>query len=89
MPTLNYIALVRKEPETDYWIDVPDIPGCIAGGETVEQAKALFAEALESHVRLSLEDGWTLPEPRSLEKVLSDEEPGDYVDSYIVEIEPD
>jgi predicted RNase H-like HicB family nuclease len=45
---LEYIALIRKDAGTDYWVNIPDIPGCIASGETEEEAKAQFAEALIS-----------------------------------------
>lgn len=87
MSALKFVALIRKEPETDYWIDVPDIPGCVASGNTAEEAKNYFREALDAHIAGQMEDGWTLPEPRSLDQVLSEEEPKDYVDSYIIEVE--
>lgn len=28
-----YTALIRKESGTDYWIDAPDIPGCVSSGK--------------------------------------------------------
>lgn len=81
----KYVALIRKEPGTDYWVDVPDIPGCVASGETIEAAKANFREALELHLEAMDENGNALPEPRSREDVLAAEE-DEYLSDYIVEI---
>ncbi|MET0105773.1 MAG: type II toxin-antitoxin system HicB family antitoxin [Sedimenticola sp.] len=43
--THQYIALIRKDRDTDYCI-VPDVPGCYASGKTKEEAKAIFEQAL-------------------------------------------
>ncbi len=48
---LEYIALIRKDAGTDYWVNIPDISGCIASGETEEEAKVQFAEALKLHLK--------------------------------------
>ncbi len=84
---LEYIALIRKDAGTDYWVNIPDIPGCVASGETEEKAKAQFAEALKLHLEAMKEDGQPLAPPRSREEVLASEE-DDYLTDYIVEVEP-
>lgn len=38
---LQYIALIRKDRNTDYWVDIPDLPGCISSGETEEEGEYL------------------------------------------------
>ena len=45
---LEYIALIRKDAGTDYWVKLPDIAGCIASGATKEERTTLFAEVLSS-----------------------------------------
>jgi predicted RNase H-like HicB family nuclease len=45
-----YVAVIRKVPGTDYWVDIPDIPGCISRGATPDAAKANFREALAQAV---------------------------------------
>ena len=45
---------------------VPDLPGCVATGDTVEETERLLAEAIELHVAGLLEDGLTVPEPSSV-----------------------
>ena len=82
----TYIALVRKEAGTEYWIDIPDIPGCVSSGETIEAAQASFAEAIDFHVEGMLLEGETIDEPRGLHEVLAPEKDS-YVDHYEVEID--
>jgi predicted RNase H-like HicB family nuclease len=42
---------------------VPDLPGCIAAGRTVEKVRNLIAEAVELHVHLMRQRGETVPTP--------------------------
>ena len=37
----NYIAVVHKEPASDYGVSFPDFPGCITAGKTIDEAKDL------------------------------------------------
>ncbi len=59
-------AVVIEKGETSYGAYVPDLPGCIAVGETLEETKTLIAEAIEFHLEGMLEDGLALPQPTSL-----------------------
>ena len=45
----QYVVIIRKAPGTDYWVDAPDIPGCISRGTTTDEARKNFAEALLFH----------------------------------------
>ena len=45
---------------------VPDLPGCIATGKTIEELKTRMSEAIELHLRGMREDGLPIPEPTSL-----------------------
>jgi predicted RNase H-like HicB family nuclease len=68
----NYIALIRKEPESDFGVDFPDFPGCVTAGSSLEEARAMAQEALELHIEGMLEDGEAIPEPSTLDAVMSD-----------------
>jgi len=68
----SYIAILRKDPDSDYGVNFPDFPGCITAGSTLDEARAMAAEALEFHVDGMIEDGEPIPEPSSLEAVMSD-----------------
>lgn len=70
----SYIGLIRKERGTSYGLDFPDFPGCVSGGETLDQALANGREALALHVEILLEDGHHIPPPSTLEEVLVEAE---------------
>ncbi|WP_017718572.1 type II toxin-antitoxin system HicB family antitoxin [Kamptonema formosum] len=59
-------AIVIEKGETSYGAYVPDLPGCVAVGETLEEVKALIQEAIQFHLEGMREDGLPIPEPRSL-----------------------
>ncbi len=67
--TRNYIALIRKEADSDYGVEFPDLPGCVTAGVTLDEAAAMAGEALALHLEGMAEQGESLPEPSSLEDV--------------------
>lgn len=75
MPT--YIALLRKDPDSDYGVDFPDFPGCVTAGETVDEARAMAAEALAFHVAGMAEDGFSMPKPSTYAAVVADPDNAD------------
>ena len=58
-------AVVIEKGESSYGAYVPDLPGCIASGETKEEVLRLIHEAIEMHIQGLKEDGETIPEPAS------------------------
>ena len=58
-------AIVIEKAENNYAAYVPDLPGCIATGQTVEETEQLIREAIEFHLRGMREDGLPIPEPAS------------------------
>ncbi len=68
----QYIAVVHKEPDSDYGVSFPDFPGCIAAGTTLDEARQGAEEALAFHVAGITEDGEALPEPSSAGEVNAD-----------------
>lgn len=59
---MRYLVMIRKTP-TGYSADVPDLPGCVATGKTVERTRQQIAEAVELHLELMRESGETIPLP--------------------------
>jgi predicted RNase H-like HicB family nuclease len=47
----------------DYSAMVPDLPGCVAAGDTVEEARRLIAEAIHLHIDMMRRSGEKVPEP--------------------------
>lgn len=46
----SYIAFVRKRPQADFLVEFPDLPGCIAHGHSLEQARSLAQDILTAHL---------------------------------------
>jgi predicted RNase H-like HicB family nuclease len=59
------IAAIR----TGFSAHVPDLPGCIATGRTLEEIKRRMAKAIEMHLTAMREDGDEIPEPSQVEMV--------------------
>jgi len=68
----QYIALIHKDPESDYGVSFPDFPGCISAGTTLDDARTMASEALALHVEGMIEDGEQLPRASSLDDVMAD-----------------
>jgi predicted RNase H-like HicB family nuclease len=64
METVRYMVVV-EHGEEGFGAYVPDLPGCVAAGESKEEALALIREAIELHIEAMREDGLELPEPSS------------------------
>lgn len=62
---MRYVVVIEKA-ETSYGAYVPDLPGCVAVAESVEQVKTLIAEAIEFHLEGMQEDGLLIPEPKTI-----------------------
>ncbi|MCZ8102013.1 MAG: type II toxin-antitoxin system HicB family antitoxin [Microcystis aeruginosa Ma_OC_H_19870700_S124] len=59
-------AVVIEKGENSYGAYVPDLPGCVAVAETLEDVKQLIAEAIIFHLEGLKEDGLTVPESVSI-----------------------
>jgi predicted RNA binding protein YcfA (HicA-like mRNA interferase family)/predicted RNase H-like HicB family nuclease len=57
---------------------IPDLPGCVALGFTLDETKRLIRESLEIHLRSMREDGDPIPEPSHVVDVL------EVVNSYAI-----
>jgi predicted RNase H-like HicB family nuclease len=58
-------AVVVEKVEKNYGAYVPDLLGCVAVGETKEEALRLIKEAIELHLESMREKGVSIPEPSS------------------------
>lgn len=57
--------VVIEEGENSFGAYVPDLPGCIAVGETEEEVRHLIHEAIEFHLEDLTENGADIPKPSS------------------------
>jgi predicted RNase H-like HicB family nuclease len=58
-------AIVIENAGANYSAYVPDLPGCIATGATVEEVEASIREAIELHIEGMRHDGRPIPPPSS------------------------
>lgn len=62
---MKYAILIEKG-DTSYGASVPDLPGCIAVGKTLEEVQQLIREAIAFHLEGLKEEGLPIPEPTTL-----------------------
>lgn len=58
-------AVVVEAGETGFGAYVPDLPGCVAAGDTREEVVRLIQEAIEFHIEGLKDAGEPVPEPTS------------------------
>jgi predicted RNase H-like HicB family nuclease len=58
-------AVVVERAVNNYSAYVPDLPGCVATGATLEETERLIREAIELHLTGLREDGLPIPQPSS------------------------
>lgn len=58
-------AIVIERAKNNFAAYVPDLPGCVATGQTQEETEQRIREAIELHLRGLRQDGLRIPEPLS------------------------
>jgi predicted RNase H-like HicB family nuclease len=59
-------AVVIEKGERNYSAYVPDLPGCVATGETLDEVRQQIRAAVGFHIEGLKEDGLPVPEPTSV-----------------------
>jgi predicted RNase H-like HicB family nuclease len=59
----HYLVLIEGGPPSNYSAWSPDLPGCVATGETLEEVEGEMRGAITFHLEGMAEDGDPLPEP--------------------------
>jgi predicted RNase H-like HicB family nuclease len=70
---MNVTVLVHDAEEGGYWAEVPEFPGCLSQGETLDELERNIREAIEAWLVSEREDGhviadgsvrrWDIPIP--------------------------
>ena len=63
MSIVHYLAVMEKDPDSDYCIYFPDLPGCVTAGVDQAEALAFAEEALQLHIDSLIEFGDPVPKP--------------------------
>jgi predicted RNase H-like HicB family nuclease len=60
---MQYAIVIERVPGSNYSAYVPDLPGCVSTGNTVEEVQRNIEEAIAFHLEGMREDGLPIPEP--------------------------
>lgn len=60
---MDYVVVIERGEDGSYSAYVPDLPGCVTCGDTVEEARSLIAEAIAAHVDSLRIHGEVVPSP--------------------------
>ena len=66
---MQYMVVVEKGANS-FGAYVPDLPGCIATGESRDEVLNLIREAIELHIEGLREDGQPIPVPSSFSAIV-------------------
>jgi predicted RNase H-like HicB family nuclease len=77
----NYLAIIHKDPQSDYGVSFPDFPGCITAGCSIDEAKEMAQDALVLHIQGMAADGERIPAPSKLDDILAQP---DYADAAAI-----
>jgi predicted RNase H-like HicB family nuclease len=66
---MQYTVILEQGPAS-WGAYVPDLPGCIAAGESREEVLGLIREAVEFHVEGLIESGEPVPPPASFSELV-------------------
>lgn len=70
MEKIIYPAIFHKDEEHGYWVEFPDLPGCLTNGETLEEAFLMAGDALDCWFDDSMQDR---PKPTSMVDIKAEE----------------
>lgn len=82
----HVIALIHEEAGS-FGISFPDFPGCISTADTLDEVVQRGAQALALHIEGMIEDGETIPQPRSLAVLKADPDfTEDFADAIVAAV---
>jgi len=61
---LRYLVRINKDPDSDWGASVPDLPGCVATGKTIDSTLQRIQVAVQLHLRGMRADRVRPPRPR-------------------------
>jgi len=67
----KYLVVIEKA-KNNFSAFSPDVWGCVAAGQTVEEALSQFKEALQMHLESMINDGDEIPKAKGISQHISD-----------------
>lgn len=60
-PNRQFDVILEPQEDGSYTAYVPDLPGCVSEGDSLEEAQAMIAEAMALYLESRQQRGWPLP----------------------------
>lgn len=61
METREFTIIIERQPEGEYLVSVPALPGCYTEGRTLEEARQMAADAIRAYCTSLLKHGEPVP----------------------------
>ena len=74
---MRYVSFIHRD-DAGYGVSFPDFPGCVSVGDDIDEAIRHGSEALAVHVEGLIDDGESIPRPRSIDAIKADPELSDW-----------
>ncbi|MYE23807.1 MAG: ribbon-helix-helix protein, CopG family [Gammaproteobacteria bacterium] len=74
---MRYVSFIHPD-DAGYGVSFPDFPGCVSVGDDIDEAIRHGSEALAFHVEGLIDDGESIPRPRSIDAIKADPELSDW-----------
>ena len=67
---MDYVAVIEKANDGSYSAYVPDLPGCVSCGDTIDEVRALIEEAVPLHLESLRQHGEEISKPTALTHIV-------------------
>jgi len=62
----KYLVVIERAADGSFSAYLPDVPGCVSCGDTIEETKAMIKEALDFHLEGVRRAGLPIPIPTTV-----------------------
>jgi predicted RNase H-like HicB family nuclease len=66
---MYYPIAIHKDPDSDYGVTVPDLPGCFSAGSTIDEAMLMAREAIELYIEALIQADREIPTASDIESL--------------------
>lgn len=67
---MDYVVVIERADDGSYSAYAPDLPGCVACGDTPDEARALIREAVKLHIESLRRHGEPVPPPHAMTDIV-------------------
>jgi predicted RNase H-like HicB family nuclease len=68
---MEYLVVIERAEDESVSAYVPDLPGCVSCGDSIEESTALIREAIQLHVESLRQHNEPVPSPSAIGQLIS------------------